>query len=183
MQELWAGGPNPPQLASEVQSQTLMESRRHVAPLPHHLDPSLRGETPQSPQPSFKWRTGQLAKMQAQFEATTQTASAIALVVKLTNPIIPPDWTEEKQYILVVTTLVRSLNLEMTSVILGDTVTASAGGGAFQNPHIEAVLPGPIWERGAIHNQGATMKELGKNDAEWELLCNAGCGICQLSRG
>ena len=33
---------------------------------PHHLDPSLRGETLQFPQPSFEWRVSWLAKMQAQ---------------------------------------------------------------------------------------------------------------------
>ena len=98
-------------------------------------------------------------------EATTQTASTTPSGVKLTSPIAPPDWTEEKKwYVVVVTTLVRSLNLEMTSVVLGDTVTTSAGGGAFWNPHMSAVLSGPIQARGAISNQGATMKELGMND-------------------
>ena len=78
-------------------------------------------------------------------EATTQTASATTSGVELTSPITPPNWTEEeKWYILVVTTLVRSLNLEMTDIILGDTMTASAGGGAFQNSHMAAVLSGPI---------------------------------------
>ena len=61
---------------------------------------------------------------------------------------MPPDWTEEeKQYVLVVTTSVRSLNLEMTGVILRDTVTTSARGGAFQDPCMAAVLPGPIQAR------------------------------------
>ena len=100
-------------------------------------------------------------------KAATQTASTTASGVGLTHPIAPPSWTEEeKQYILVVTTLVRSLNLEMTNVILRDMVTALAGGGAFWNPHTAAVLSGPVRARGAISNQGATMKELGKNDAE-----------------
>ena len=100
-------------------------------------------------------------------EAATQTASATATVVKLTSPITPPDWTEEeKWYILVVTTLVRSLNLETTGVILGDMVTTSAGGGAFQSPCMAAVLPGPIQEIRAISNPGAMVKELGKKDAE-----------------
>ena len=40
-------------------------SGRHMSPLPHNLDPSLRGETPQFPQPSFEWKTSQLVKMQA----------------------------------------------------------------------------------------------------------------------
>ena len=112
------------------------------------------------------WLIGQGTSL---IEAATQTASTTTSVVKLTSPIIPPNWTEEeKQYTLVVTTLVRSLNLETTGVILGDMVTASAGGGAFWNPHVAAVLPGPIQEREAISNQGATVKELEKNDAEWE---------------
>ena len=102
-------------------------------------------------------------------ETATQTASTTASGVKLTSPIAPPDQTEEeKWYILVVTASVRSLNLERTGVILGDMVTTLAGGGAFQNPHMAAVLSRPIQARGVISNQGAIMKELGKNDAEWE---------------
>ena len=46
-----------PQLTSEVQTQTLLAPGRHMSPLPHHLDPSLRGDTPQFPQLGFKWRT------------------------------------------------------------------------------------------------------------------------------
>ena len=64
-QELQVGGPNPPQLTLKALSQTLLGSGRHMSPLPHHLDPSLRGETPQFPQLGFEWRTGQLVKMQA----------------------------------------------------------------------------------------------------------------------
>ena len=116
------------------------------------------------------WVIGQDASL---IEAATQTASTTTSVVQLTSPINPPDWTEEeKWYILVVTASVRSLNLEMTSVVLRDMVTTSAGGGAFQNPHMAAVLPGPIRARGAIINQDTTMKELGKNDAEQE--CHKG---------
>ena len=78
-------------------------------------------------------------------EAATQTASTTASGVKFASPVAPPNWTEEeKQYILVVTTLIRSLNLEIHSVILGDTVTALAGGGAFWNPCMTGVLSGPI---------------------------------------
>ena len=48
-----------------------------------------------------------------------------ASVVELTNPIISSDQTkEERQYMQVVTALVRRLNLEATGVILGDMVTA-----------------------------------------------------------
>ena len=100
-------------------------------------------------------------------EATTQPASAATLVVKLTSPIIPPDWTEEERwYMLVVTASVRSLNLVTTRVILRDTVTTLARGVAFWNPHMAAVLPRPIQERRVISKQGATVKELGRKDVE-----------------
>ena len=60
------------------------------------------------------------------------TIPTTALVVKLTIPIVMPDQTEEERwYMLVVTALIRRLNLESSGVILGDTVTASAGGVAF----------------------------------------------------
>ena len=69
-------------------------------------------------------------------------------MVKLTSPIVLPDQTEEeRQYMLVVTALVRRLNLESTRVILGDTMTALAGGVAFWNPWMAAVPPGPIQGR------------------------------------
>ena len=85
----------------------------------------------------------------------------------MTSPIVPPNQTEEeKQYVLVVTTSVRSLNWEMTSVILGDMVTTLAGGGVFWDPCMATILPGPIRERGVIGNQCATVKELGENDTE-----------------
>ena len=54
----------------------------------------------------------------------------------------------------------------MTGVILGDMVTALARGGAVQNLHMAAVLSGPIQAKGVISNQGTSVKELGKNDAE-----------------
>ena len=53
-QELGTGGPNPPQLTLEAWTQTLLKPGRHVSPLPHNLDPSLRGDTPQFPQLGFK---------------------------------------------------------------------------------------------------------------------------------
>ena len=44
--------------------------------------------------------------------------------VMLTSPIAQPNWTEEEMwYVLVVTTSIRSLNMEMTGVILRDMVT------------------------------------------------------------
>ena len=102
-------------------------------------------------------------------EAATQTATITASVVKLASPIIPPNQTEEeKWYVLVVTTLMRIFNLDTTGVILRNMVTTLARGGAFQNPHMAAVLPGPIWESEVISNQGATVKELGKNAVDWE---------------
>ena len=62
-------------------------------------------------------------------------------MVELTSPIIPSGQTEEERwYVLVVTALVGRLNLEVTGVILVDTVTASAGDEAFQNPRMVAVL-------------------------------------------
>ena len=46
------------------------------------------------------------------------TIPTTALVVKLTSPIVPPYQTEEeRQYLLVVTALIRRLNLESTGVI------------------------------------------------------------------
>ena len=135
-----------------------------------HLDLPLRGETPQSSQPNFQMEDQLTGQDTSLIEAATQTASATTSVVKLTSPIVPPNWTEEeKQYILVVTTLVRSLDLETTGVILREMVTAL---------QLEEGPSGiPIWQlfsqdlfekEGVISNQGATMKELGKKDAEWE---------------
>ena len=96
-------------------------------------------------------------------EAATQPASTAASVVELTSSIIPPDQMEEERwYMLVLTALVRSLNIKTTGVILRDMVSVSAGGVASWNPHMVAVLPRPIQERRAISNQGATMKEWGE---------------------
>ena len=92
-------------------------------------------------------------------EATTQTASPTMSRVELTRTIAPPDRTEEENwYVLVVTDLIRQLNLETTSVDLGETVTALPGRGAFWNPHMVAVLSGPA--RRVISDQGAIVKEL-----------------------
>ena len=100
-------------------------------------------------------------------EAATQSASTTMSGVKLTSPIAPPNQAEkEKQYVLVMTASIRQLNLEMTGVILRDTVTTSPRRSAFQNPHMAAVLSRPVPARRAISNQGATVKELERNDAE-----------------
>ena len=92
-------------------------------------------------------------------EATTQTTSPTMSGVELTRPITPPDrMEEENQYVLVVTTLIRQLNLETTSVDLRELVTALPGRGAFQNPHMLAVLSGLA--RRVISGQSAIVKEL-----------------------
>ena len=102
----------------------------------------------------------QLIGQDASFiEEATQAASTTMSGVNMTSPITPPNQTEEERwYVLVVTTLIRRLNLEMTGVTLRDTVTTPSRGIDVQNPHIAAVLSGR-----AISNQGATVKEL---DAE-----------------
>ena len=87
--------------------------------------------------------------------------------VELTSPITPPEWTEEeKQYVLVVTASIRRLNLERTGVVLGDMVTALPRRSAFQNPCMAAVLSRPVPARRVISDQGATVKELERNDGE-----------------
>ena len=69
------------------------------------------------------------------------TIPTTASVVELTNPIIPPDQTEEERwYMLVVTASVRRLNLESPRVIFRDMVTTLAREVAFQNPWMAAVL-------------------------------------------
>ena len=100
-------------------------------------------------------------------EATTQTASTTMSGVKLTSPITPPDWTEEKDwYVLVMTALIRHLNLETTGVILGEMVATSTRRSALKNPHIAPILSGPVPARRAISDQGTIVKELERNDAE-----------------
>ena len=97
------------------------------------------------------------------------TMPTTASVVELTSPIILPDQTEEERwYVLVVTASVRRLNLESTRVVLRDTVTTSAGGAAFQNPQMAAVLPGPVPGRRPISSQGAYVEELAREDTGWE---------------
>ena len=85
----------------------------------------------------------------------------------MTSPIAPPDQTEEeKWYVLVVTTSIRRLHLETTGVIFGDMVTTLPGRNAFWNLHIAAVLSKPIPVRRVISDQGTSVKELERNDAE-----------------
>ena len=117
-----------------------------------------RMDPPLSPRPTPVG--DQLVEQNTSFmEATTQTASPAMSGVELTRPITSPDRTEEEnQYVLVITTLIRQLNLETTGVDLGESVTASPGRGALENPCIAAGLPGP--GRRAISSQGTIVKEL-----------------------
>ena len=65
-------------------------------------------------------------------EAATQTTSTTMSGVKLTSPVASLDQMEEENwYVLVMTALLRKLNLETTSVVLGEMVTASPGRSAF----------------------------------------------------
>ena len=90
-------------------------------------------------------------------EATTQTVSQAMSDVELTRHITPPDRTEEEnQYVLVITALIRQLNLETADVDLGELETAPQGRDAFQNPHMAAVFLGST--RRVISSQGTTVK-------------------------
>ena len=61
-------------------------------------------------------------------EATTQTISPAMSWVELTRPITPLDrMEEENQYILVITTSIRQVNLETTGIDLRESVTALPG--------------------------------------------------------
>ena len=92
-------------------------------------------------------------------EASTQTVSPTMSRVELTRPITSPDRRkEENQDVLVMTALIRQLNLETTGVVLGEKVAASPRRSAFWYPHMVAVLSGPA--RRAISDQGAIVKEL-----------------------
>ena len=92
-------------------------------------------------------------------EATTQTASPAMSGVELTRPITPPDRIEEENwYMLVVTALIRQLNLETNGIDLGEKVTVLPGRDAFWNPGMVAVLLGPA--RRVISSQGTIVKEL-----------------------
>ena len=86
---------------------------------------------------------------------------------ELTSPIAPLDWTEEEEAVC------TSHDHFNKVVKFGDyychpwdTVTTLLGRSAFWNPHMAAVLSGPVPVRRAIHDQGATVKELERNDAE-----------------
>ena len=88
-------------------------------------------------------------------------------VVKLAGPLILLDCTkEERWYVLIVTASVRELNLETTGVILGETVTASAGGLVSGNPQMAAVFPGLTWMKRAVAHPSATIEEVTVRDLE-----------------
>ena len=142
-----------------------MDNVRHI--LPGLVDPLLEGDatvlstTPEGEAPK-DWLTGQAINS---IDMVAPIVPTMALVVELTSLIIPSDQTkEERQYVLVVTALVRRLNLEATSVILRDMVTALAREVTFWNPWMPAVLPGPNGERRAIAS--ATVKQLAGKGAE-----------------
>ena len=89
----------------------------------------------------------------------TQVVPTTRLVVQPAVPLTPSDQAErEKQNMLVVTALVRKLNLEATRIILGDMVTTSVGRVAFDNPQMAVVLPGPTRGRNMIGHQDATLE-------------------------
>ena len=91
-------------------------------------------------------------------EAATQTTSLAASCIELLRHVTPPDGIEEENwYLLVVTTLIRQLNLGSTGVDLRELSTAMPGGDTFQNPYMAAVLSGSTR---AVGYQGATVKEL-----------------------
>ena len=74
-------------------------------------------------------------------EAATQTASPVMSDVKLTGHIAPLDRMEEENwYVLVITISIRQLDLGTTDDDLGESVTASPGRHAYQNPHMAAVF-------------------------------------------
>ena len=94
-------------------------------------------------------------------EATTQTASLAMSNAELTGHITPLDrMEEENQYMLVITTLIRQLNLRSADNDLGESSAALPERDTFQNPHMAAVLSGST--RRAVSYQGATVKELEK---------------------
>ena len=70
-------------------------------------------------------------------EATTQTASPAMSDVKLTRYITPLDrMQEDNQYLLVVTTSIRQLNLGTANDDLGESATAPPGEGMLSRTHV-----------------------------------------------
>ena len=92
-------------------------------------------------------------------EATTQTASLAMSDAELTGCITPLDRMEEENwYMLVITALVRQLNLGPIDNNLRESSTALPGRDTFHNPCMVAVLSGST--RKGVSYQGATLKDL-----------------------
>ena len=130
----------------------------------HQQGPFL-GAMSQWPQPSLSSRIAlPLGDKPSEFdtgftEATTQTTSPAMSDVEPTRHITPPDGMEEEnQYMLVITALIRQLNLGSAGNDLGESSTAPPRGDTFWNPCMAAVLSGS--RRRVVSYQGATKKEL-----------------------
>ena len=88
-------------------------------------------------------------------------------VVQLAGSLTPWDQTEEeKWYVLIVTTSVRALNLEMTRVILSETMTASVGELAPENPQMEAIFSGLTKAKRVVGHPSATIEEVTGKELE-----------------
>ena len=87
-------------------------------------------------------------------EVATQTASATMSGVEFTSPIAPSNQMEEKWYVLVLTASIRSLNLEMTGVVLGTQ---------WPSPLKEELSRIPIWQLFSQEGWSATKAPLWRN--------------------
>ena len=65
---------------------------------------------------------------------------------------------------LTVTASIGRLNLEATRITPGDTVIASVGRVAFENPQMAATLPGSTKGRKVVGCQDATVEKLAEKD-------------------
>ena len=98
-------------------------------------------------------------------EVESKVVPTTRLVVKLTTPLTLSDQAEEERWcVLTVTASMGRLNLEATGVTPRDTVTASVGRVAFENPQMAAVIPGPTKGRKMAGCQDATIEELAEKD-------------------
>ena len=95
----------------------------------------------------------------------TQVVPTTGLVVELASPLTPSDKAEEeRRCMLIVTASMGRLNLKATGITPRDTVIASVGTVAFENPQMAAVLPGPGKGRKVVGYQDATIEELAEKD-------------------
>ena len=98
-------------------------------------------------------------------EVETQVVPTTGLVVKLASPLTPSDQAEEERWcVLIVTASMGRLNLEANGVTPRDTVTASVGRVAFENPQMAAALPGPTKGRKVVGHQDTTVEGLAEKD-------------------